>query len=476
MPEATSSTPRTRLLAMLLYVLMVIGAVLAFLLIRAAGESLSAGVAAVAPMSQAPSPHRSDASYQLLHVLLALVAVVAAGQLAARLFTYLKQPPVIGEVLAGIALGPSLLGALAPSMSARILPASAAPYLAIVAQLGVILYMFTVGLELDASVLRKRGHAAVAISHASILAPFVLGSLLALGLYRSMAPEGVAFTPFALFLGASMSVTAFPVLARILTDRGMSKTELGVIALACAATDDVTAWCLVALVVGVAQAQIEDALFVVLLTVFYIAAMFLVMRPALARLVPWMERHGLTKGVTSVVFGGLLLSAWLTELIGVHAIFGAFLLGAVIPHNSRIARELPGRFEDLVSIVLLPAFFAYTGMRTQIGLISGWENWLWCGAIIAVATAGKFGGSAVAARLAGMEWKEASALGILMNTRGLMELIVLNIGLDLGVLSPRLFAMMVLMALATTISTTPILHWLGVGNDQVTPGERESPN
>jgi Kef-type K+ transport system membrane component KefB len=370
---------------------------------------------------------------------------------------------VIGEVLAGIALGPSLLGAVAPGASAYVLPPESAPYLAVVAQLGVILYMFTVGLELDASVLRRRGHAAVAISHASIVAPFVLGAVLALGLYPTMAPAGVAFTPFALFLGASMSVTAFPVLARILTDRGMTQTELGIVALACAAADDVTAWCLLALVVGVAQAQVGGAVFVVVLTMLYLAAMFLLVRPLLSCVVPWIEQRGLSKGVTSVVFGALLLSAWLTEFIGVHALFGAFLLGAVIPHDSRIARELPRRFEDIVTIVFLPAFFAFTGMRTEIGLIAGWENWLWCGAIIAVATAGKFGGSAAAARIAGMSPKDASALGVLMNTRGLVELIVLNIGLDLGVLSPRLFAMMVIMALATTLSTAPFLHWLGVG-------------
>jgi Kef-type K+ transport system membrane component KefB len=265
-----------------------------------------------------------------------------------------------------------------------------------------------------------------------------------------------------------MSVTAFPVLARILTDRQMTRTELGIVALACAAADDVTAWCLLALVVGVAQAQVSGAMLIVLMTLLYLAAMFLVVRPILARLTPWVERHGLTKGASSVIYGALLLSAWFTEVIGIHALFGAFLLGAVIPHDSRIARELPRRFEDIVTIVLLPAFFALTGMRTQIGLIAGRENWLWCGAIVVVATAGKFGGSALAANLAGMNWKEASALGILMNTRGLMELIVLNIGLDLGVLSPRLFAMMVIMALATTISTTPVLRLLGVGGKEET--------
>jgi Kef-type K+ transport system membrane component KefB len=244
----------------------------------------------------------------------------------------------------------------------------------------------------------------------------------------------------------------------------MSNTELGGIALAAAAIGDVTAWCLLAFVVGVAQAQIDAAVRTSVLTLAYLAAMFLAARPLLAKLVPRMERRGVTKAVASVIFGALLLSAWVTEAIGIHAIFGAFLLGAVIPHDSRIARELPGRFEDIVTIVLLPAFFALTGMRTQIGLIAGWENWLWCGAIILVATAGKFGGSALAARVAGMSWRESTALGALMNTRGLVELIVLNIGLELGVLSPRLFAIMVVMALVTTVATAPVLQLLGFGH------------
>jgi Kef-type K+ transport system membrane component KefB len=463
MPEAiTSTSPRLGWRAPLLYALMVLAAVGVFLAVRAIGEPLSAtGEAAVPHAADAPP---ADRNAILLHVLFALVAVVAVGQLAARLFIWLGQPPVIGEVMAGIALGPSLLGHFAPDVSNYILPSEAAPYLGLVAQLGVILYMFTVGLELDVSLLRKQGHAAVAISHASIVVPFVLGSVLALGLYPTMAEPGGSFTPFALFLAASMSVTAFPVLARILTDRGIAGSELGIVALACAAVDDVTAWCLLAFVVGVAQAEVSQALFTVALTLAYIIAMVVIVRPILWRLVPWIERRGVTKGAASAVFGALLLSAWVTEQIGIHAIFGAFLLGAMIPHDSRIARELPGRFEDIVTIVLLPAFFALTGMRTQIGLITGWENWLWCAAIILVATAGKFGGSALAARFSGMSWKESSALGALMNTRGLVELIVLNIGLELGVLSPRLFAIMVVMALVTTLATAPVLQLLGVGN------------
>lgn len=444
-----------------LYVAMLALAMAAFHLIRNYGETLPppaqfATSAAAAPAAEAVTLSRG---HVLLHVLLALVMVILVGRLLARAFAWLGQPPVIGEVLAGILLGPSLLGKISPAALDYLLPADVAGYLGLIAQLGIILYMFTVGLEFDAAVLHKQAQAAVAISHASILAPFVLGSALALVLYPHLAPSQVPFTVFALFLGASMSVTAFPVLARILTDRKLNKSPLGVVALACAAIDDVTAWCLLAFVVGVAQAQVTSALVVCLLTLAYIAAVFLVVRPLVARFVPHGEGH-LSQGMVVATFLALLVSAFLTEAIGIHAVFGAFLIGAVIPHDSAVAREFSHKLGDLVSIVLLPAFFALTGLRTEIGLISGLENWLWCGLIILVATLGKFGGSLAAARLVGQNWRDATALGILMNTRGLMELIVLNIGLDLGLITPRLFAMMVVMALATTLITTPLLRLL----------------
>ncbi len=429
-----------------------------FLGIRHAGEALAAPTpadeAAVALGPQVPNVDL------LWHVLLALAAVVIVGQVLARLFTYVGQPPVIGEVVAGIVLGPSLLGRVAPDAAAYLLPPAVAPFLGVIAQLGVILYMFLVGLELNASVLRERAYTTVATSHASIVVPFLLGAALALGLYPRFSNSAVPFTSFALFLGVAMSITAFPVLARILTDRGLHRTQLGVVALACAATDDVTAWCLLALVVGVAQARVGGALFVLGLTVAYISFMFLAVRPVLSRFLTRIDEKQLTRGKVAVVFVAVLLSSLATEWIGVHAIFGAFLLGAVIPHECALARAFVRKLEDVVTVLLLPAFFAFTGMRTQLGLVSGWEQWLWCGLILVVATAGKFGGTLVAARLTRLGWREAAALGILMNTRGLMELIVLNIGLDLKVLSPTLFAMMVLMALGTTLATTPILQLL----------------
>jgi Kef-type K+ transport system membrane component KefB len=438
------------------YGLMIAGAVCLFLIIRLLGQGLVAPAAPATRPAAAPAP--GDA---LLHVLLALAVVIVVARLFGAIFRRLNQPPVIGEVVAGIFLGPSLLGRLAPEASAFVLPPAIAPFLGILSQVGVIVYMFLVGLELDTKLLRQRTHASVAISHASIVAPFLFGAVLALWLYPILSSSEVSFTVFALFMGVSMSVTAFPVLARILTDRQMHKTHLGTVALACAAVDDVTAWCLLAFVVSVVNAEPGRILVTLALTAAYISAVLLLVRPAAAWLAQVHARRGrLRQDTLAIVFVALLLSALTTEGIGIHALFGAFLLGAVVPHDSTLARDLRERLEDVVVVLLLPAFFAFTGMRTEIGLVNGLGQWLLCGVIIFVASLGKFGGSAVAARLTGLDWRQAASLGILMNTRGLMELIVLNIGLDLGVLSPTLFAMLVLMALVTTLATTPILHLL----------------
>jgi Kef-type K+ transport system membrane component KefB len=276
-------------------------------------------------------------------------------------------------------------------------------------------------------------------------------------LYQALAPAGVVFAHFALFIGVAMSITAFPVLARILADTGLTRTDLGRLALTCAAVGDVTAWCLLAFVVGVVQSQEGSALLPSLMTLAYIALMFVVVRPTLVRWCRRLDSRTIDRDVIAAVMIAVLVSALVTEWIGIHAIFGAFLMGAVIPHDSRLARVLEERIENLVTVLLLPAFFAFAGMRTEIGLISGWAGWLTCAAIIAIATIGKFGGTLLAARLSGHGWNTAAALGVLMNTRGLMELIVLNVGLDLGVISPALFTMMVVMAIVTTIATTPVL-------------------
>ncbi|MFZ2490427.1 MAG: cation:proton antiporter [Thermoanaerobaculia bacterium] len=440
------------------YPLMIAGAVGIFLLVRSAGSTLTA------PAPTLTTPHGGGSSPQadvLLHVLLALVVVIVAARACGALCKFIHQPPVIGEVIAGILLGPSLLGRIAPEATAFLLPPLVAPFLSVIAQIGVILFMFLVGLELNTSELKHRTQATVAISHASILAPFLLGSALALWLYPRLSTADVPFTVFALFLGVSLSVTAFPVLARILTDRGVQKTHLGTVALTCAAVDDVTAWCLLAFVIAVTKANVTGAIVTVGLTALYVGFMLLVARPFIIRAVRAQElRQTVSQSAIAIVVVGILLSTLATEAAGIHAIFGAFLVGAIIPSESRLAHELKLRLEDLVVVLFLPAFFAFTGMRTQIGLVHGASQWLLCGAILVTASVGKFGGTFVAARITGFANREAASLGILMNTRGLVELIVLNIGFDLGILSPTLFAMLVLMALVTTFATTPILHLL----------------
>ena len=457
--EALRAKAGRRLWPLAAYGTMVGGTFALFLLVRRYGETLTAP--APAAVEAAGSAAAVIAPNTLLHVLLALAAVVLAGRLLGRLFIRVGQPPVIGEVIAGILLGPSLLGRVAPDIASYVLPSSVAPFLGVIAQLGVILYMFIVGLQLNAGHLRSRAHATVAISHASIVAPFVLGSLLALFLYPRLSTSDVSFTSFALFMGVAMSITAFPVLARILTDRGMAATELGVIALTCAAADDVTAWCLLAFVVGVAQAKVQGALLVTVLAIAFIATMFLVVRPLAARLLSRSAGRPPGREAVAVALVCVLISALTTEWIGIHGIFGAFLFGVVIPHDSALARVMIERLEDLVLILLLPAFFAFTGMRTRIDLVSGVSHWLICGLVILVATTGKFAGTFGAARLSGIDWRGAASLGILMNTRGLMALIVLDAGLNIGVISPTLFAMMVIMAVVTTMATTPMLSLVG---------------
>jgi Kef-type K+ transport system membrane component KefB len=437
---------------------MLAGAVALFLVIDTWGRGMFAPEPEPAP-TRGPGAAGGQTE-GLARVLVALTTVLLAGRLMGVLLRRVGQPPVIGEVVAGILLGPSFLGWLWPEAAAFVLPQSVAPYLGVISQLGVILYMFLVGLELNLSALRRSARATVAISFASIVVPFLLGAALALVLYPRLSSSDVAFTSFALFVGIAVSITAFPVLARILTDRGMQRTPLGVMALGCAAANDATAWCLLAFVVGVAHANASGALVVLGLTIAYIGFMLLVVRPVAARLLPRIDGDRPSQGVIAFVFGAVLLSALAGEAIGVHALFGAFLLGAVIPHDSPLAHALARRLEDLVVVLLLPAFFAYTGLRTQIGLVSGTEQWLVCGLILVVATAGKFGGTLLAARSSGSGWRDAAALGLLMNTRGLMELIALNVGLDLQIISPTLFAMMVLMALTTTLATAPLLHLL----------------
>jgi Kef-type K+ transport system membrane component KefB len=353
---------------LLLYGASVAASVGVFLLIRNAGRGLVAGGAEAVVGGQraaanAGAAASSSSAGSVIHVLLALAVIVVTAHLVGAVFRRLGQPQVMGEVVAGILLGPSFLGWLAPQTASRLIAADVVPYLGVISQIGVVLYMFLVGVELDTGLLRQRTRASIAISHTSIVAPFLLGSALALWIYPNYASRGVAFTPFALFLGVAMSITAFPVLARILTDRGMQKSPTGVLALACAAAGDVTAWCLLAFVVAVTRAEPGKTIYVLVLTAAYILFVLFVARPGVLWLIRRQEREGrTTRGMFAAICSALLVAAFATEWIGIHALFGAFLLGAVLPHDSGLARDLRAKCEDLVLVLLLPVFFAFTGL------------------------------------------------------------------------------------------------------------------
>src|SRR6187402_97562 len=383
--------------------------------------------------------------------------------LVARFFGWvckkIGQPSVVGEIIAGIVLGPSLLGMFYPEFSGMLFPKESLGNLQFLSQIGLILFMFVIGMELDLKALRNKAHDAVVISHASIIIPFALGMGLAFYIYKSFAPAGVEFTSFGLFLGISMSITAFPVLAGIVRERGIHKTKLGAIVITCAAADDITAWCILAAVIAIVKAgSFISSLYVIVLAVIYVMLMLNVVRPFLKKVGDLSStRESLSKPIVAIFFLTLLLSSYVSELIGIHALFGAFLAGAIMPENNKFRSIFIEKIEDVSVVVLLPLFFVFTGLRTQIGLIDDPHLWKITGIIILVAVAGKFFGSAFAAKFVGHSWKDSLSIGTLMNTRGLMELVVLNIGYDLGVLSTQIFTMMVIMALVTTFMTGPAL-------------------
>jgi K+:H+ antiporter len=395
-------------------------------------------------------------------LLLQIITIVLSSKLLASLVSKIGQPLVIGEIIAGILLGPSVLGHFLPQVSNFIFQADSLPNLNFLSQLGLILFMFIIGLELDINLLKHRADTAIVVSHASIIIPFAMGVSLAYFLYAAFAPTHVSFLAFGLFMGIAMSITAFPVLARILHERNLTKTALGNLAITCAAADDVTAWCILAAVIAIVQAgTVLSAVFTVLLSILYVLAMLKLVRPWLEGLgTKYATPEGVDKTFVVLAFVVLFLSALTTEVIGIHALFGAFLAGVSMPAQASFRKFLASRIEDVSVVILLPLFFAFTGLKTQIGLLNDRAAWLVCFLIILVAVAGKFGGSLLAARFTGQSWSDSFAIGALMNTRGLMELIVLNIGYDLGVLSPTVFTMMVLMALVTTLMTCPALSWI----------------
>jgi Kef-type K+ transport system membrane component KefB len=442
------------------YSVLLVISVAGLLVLLSVGARLQAPAAVVsgpAPSTDLTAGLRETLADPLSRLLLQIVVIVVAARLAGMLFRRMGQPAVTGEMVAGILLGPSLLGLLFPGALGFLFPAASLGTLKLFSQVGVILFMFLVGMDLDLRHLREKAHSAVMVSHASIMLPMLLGVGLALFLYGTQAPEGVAFSSFALFMGIAMSITAFPVLARILEERGLSKTPLGNTSIACAAVDDVTAWCLLAVVVAIARSNgMAPAFLTIGLALAFVGFMLLVVRPWVDRTLTNTRFNGKTIMAGTVVFA--FAAAWVTELIGIHALFGAFLAGVVAPSQKAFRAGLRERLEVLVSVLLLPLFFAFTGLRTQIGLLDDAASWLICAAVIAIAVAGKLGGSTLAARWTGMSWRDSFSIGVLMNTRGLMELIVLNIGYDLGIVSQKVFAVMVIMALVTTFMTGPLLE------------------
>ena len=416
--------------------------------------SVSLTTAPVSPTGTLWENFRTPLSILLTQI---IVILTLAG-LFRRLFRAIHQPPVMGEMIAGIVLGPSVLGLLFPQALSFLFPAASLETLRLLSQIGGVLFMFIVGMELDLKHVREKGSAAVMISHASIIVPFLLGAALSLFLYRELASPGTSFNAFALFIGVAMSITAFPVLARILEDRGMSQTYLGSIAITCAAVDDVTAWCILALVIALVKSTgIGISAITIVLTLIFAASMFFVVRPQLGRLIKEPDSQLHRRRLIPIILAFVLACALLTETIGIHALFGAFVAGVVMPPVAKFRSFLKDKLEAFGSHALLPLFFAFTGLRTQVGLLNKWQDWLLCVVIILVAIAGKLGGSMLMSRWTGMNWSQSFSIGVLMNTRGLVELVVLNIGYDLGILSGRIFTMMVLMALVTTFMTGPLL-------------------
>lgn len=402
---------------------------------------------------------QANLAHPLAILLIQIVTIILVARMFGWAFKKIGQPAVIGEIIAGIVLGPSLFGMYFPGFSATLFPAGSFDNLKILSQFGLIMFMFVVGMELDLKVLRTKAKDAVVISHASIIIPFALGLVLAYFIYEIFAPANVRFISFGLFMGIALSITAFPVLARILQERGINKTRLGSVVITCAAADDITAWCILAIVIAIVKAgTFVSALYTILAAIAYVLLMIKVVRPFLKRVGDLHAvRENLSKSVVAIFFLTLLLSSFATEAIGIHALFGAFMAGAIMPENTKFRSIFIEKVEDVALVLLLPIFFVYTGLRTEIGLLNDPYLWKVTGVIILVAVAGKFLGSAIAARFVGQKWKDSLIIGALMNTRGLMELVVLNIGYDLGVLTPQIFAMMVIMALATTMMTGPAL-------------------
>lgn len=468
---------------LLFYVITVVAAIAVIWLILDHGRLLQSGrTSSWLPGKKAATGQpftevlKANIQAPLTILLLQITTILVAGRLMGLLFRKMKQPAVIGEMAAGILLGASFLGHYLPEVSHFLFPPRSLGTLNLLSQVGLVLFMFIVGLELDLGLLKGKTNTAVVISHASIVAPFTLGVGLAYFTYSEHAPQGVEFLSYALFVGISMSITAFPVLARIIQERGLTKTNLGTIAITCAAADDVTAWCILALVIAVVKAgSLWSALYTIGLSVAYVLIMLKVVKPLLNRRAKRFTEGSIPPGALATYLIVLIASAYLTDAIGIHALFGAFMAGIVMPADMRFRHFFIDKIESVALSLLLPLFFVSTGLRTEIGLLNTPGLWLLCLAVIVIAVTAKFGVSTLAARFTGQSWKESLQVGALMNTRGLTELVVLNIGYDLGVITPQIFTILVIMALFTTLMTGPLLDLIQTIFKKEPAGRRVDP-
>ena len=395
-------------------------------------------------------------------LLLQIITILLTCRLFGWLFQKIGQPTVIGEIVACIVLGPSVLGQLSPEVSGFLFPVESLANITILSQFGLILFMFAIGMELDITEVRKKLKETILISHTSTIVPFFCGMLTAYFVYDTYADKSTPFLSFALFVGIAMSITAFPVLARIIQEKGLTRTHLGTISLASAANGDITAWCLLAVVIAIAQAgTMLSAIYNILFSVLYIVFMFFAVRPFLRMIGHvYHNKEVIDKGLVAFMFLLLIISSYLTEMLGLHALFGAFIAGVVMPSNVKFRKIMTEKVEDVSLALFLPLFFVSTGLRTEIGLLNSPELWWMCGVFIVVAIVGKFGGAMFSARFVGESWKDSLYIGALMNTRGLMELVVLTIGYEMHILPPSIFVMLVLMTLVTTFMTIPLVSFI----------------
>jgi len=453
------------------YAIFVLLPVAALLWILHAGRDLPAAInPAVQAVDQGPR-----VSFQTSLFLTQVIIIIATARLIGSALQKLGQPRVVGEMLAGLILGPSLLGAVAPAAYQWLFPPGMIRPLNALSQTGIVLFMFLIGLELNVREMIRQSRESFVISHASIAVPMFAGSALALFFYHDFAVAGIPFHTFALFLGCAMSITAFPVLARILRDSANKNSGFHSMVLGCAATADVSAWIILAFVISLARGNAMNLAAIGRMMAgitLYLLLMIAVVRPFLKMICcgRGSDKDGsyaLPQNQLGIVLLVVLASAVATELLNLHAIFGAFVAGLIMPQDHRVSETIRNRLDDLLSILLLPLFFAYAGLRANVASIATLSNWLACGAIIGVAVVSKIGGCVAAGRATGMSWRGAGAIGVLMNARGLMELVLLTIGLHLGIITPLLFTIMLIMAIATTLMATPLFTRLIARPDDI---------